>query len=449
MAAQYDLVIIGTGVAGATAAHICREAGWRVAIIDHLPFGGTCALRGCDPKKVLVGVAEAQDLARRLRGKGLAGGEPRIDWREMIAFERSFTEPQPARREEDFAEAGIDAFHGHARFRDAKTIEVNGEALEARFVLLAVGARPMRLGMEGEEHLATSDDFLALDALPERIAFIGGGFIGAECAHIAARAGAKVAILEQGARMLTPFDPDLVDRLIAATRALGVEVRLGAKVTAIEKGADGFAVTLAGDGAPATIEADLVVNTAGRVPDLDALDLEAGNVARRDGRLELDAQLRSVSNRQVFAAGDAASRGPQLTPIASREARMVADAMLGRNEAPPDYDMTPSAIFTIPPLARVGLLEEEARRRNLRFRVKCEDTGGWYTARRVVQECAGFKTLVEEDSGRILGAHLLGPNAEEVINIFAVAMRAGVPADRLKNGIFAYPTAGSDIGYML
>jgi glutathione reductase (NADPH) len=128
---------------------------------------------------------------------------------------------------------------------------------------------------------------------------------------------------------------------------------------------------------------------------------------------------------------------------------MVADAMLGRNEAPPDYDTTPSAMFTIPPLARVGLLEEEARRRNLRFRVKCEDSSGWNTARRVAQECAGFKTLVEEDSGRILGAHLLGPNAEEVINVFAVAMRAGVTADRLKNEIFAYPTAGSDIGYML
>jgi glutathione reductase (NADPH) len=449
MATQYDLVIIGTGVAGATAAHRCRAAGWRVAIVDHLPFGGTCALRGCGPKKVLVGVAEAQDLARRLRGKGLSGGAPHIDWREMIAFERSFTEPQPARREEDFAESGIDAFHGHARFRDSQTIEVSGEALEARFVLLAVGARPMRLGMAGEEHVSTSDDFLALDSLPERIAFVGGGFIGAECAHIAARAGAKVAILEQSGRMLTPFDPDLVDLLVAATRDLGVDIRLGAKVERIEKSAEGFTLSLAANGAQEKIETDLIVNTAGRVPDLDALDLEAGNVARRDGRLELDAHLRSASNPSVFAAGDAASRGPQLTPIAAREGRAVADAMLGRDETPPDYDMTPSAVFTIPPLARVGMLEEEARRRNLRFRVKFADTAGWYTARRVAQDCAGFKTLVEEDSGRILGAHLLGPNAEEVINVFAVAMRAGVTAEQLKNGIFAYPTAGSDIGYIL
>src|SRR6266700_4246760 len=145
MARQYDLVVIGTGTAAKVAASRCRAAGWRVAAIDHLPFGGTCALRGCDPKKVLVGVAETLDQDRRMRRKGIAGGEPAIDWRALMAFKRSFTEPVPSKRKEDFAKNGIDAFEGRARFRGPRTIEVNGDLLEARFILIAAGAVPMRL----------------------------------------------------------------------------------------------------------------------------------------------------------------------------------------------------------------------------------------------------------------------------------------------------------------
>ena len=214
MAKTYDLVVIGTGTAASVAAAQCRSAGWRVAVIDHLPFGGTCALRGCDPKKVLVGVAEAIDQARRMRGRGIGGGEPLIEWRDLIAFKRSFTEPVPAMKEKSFAQGGIDAFHGRARFTGQRTIEVADEVLEGRFVLIAAGAVPRRLGIPGEEHLATSTAFLELDALPKRIALVGGGYIAAEFSHIAARAGAKVTVLQSADRMLTLFDPDLVGLLM-------------------------------------------------------------------------------------------------------------------------------------------------------------------------------------------------------------------------------------------
>lgn len=449
MAARYDLVIIGTGVAASTAAYRCRDAGWRVAIIDHLPFGGVCALRGCDPKKILVGVADALDLAQRLRGKGVRASDLGIDWRELIAFERSFTEPVPLEREEQFAKNGIEALRGHARFHDEQTVDVDGEKLEARFILIAAGAKPMKLGVEGEQHLATSTDFLRLDSLPKSIALVGGGFIAAEFSHIAARAGAKVTILEQGDRMLTQFDPDLVAWLTEKTRALGVDIRLRTKVEAIEKTGSGFRVAVASNGASSSLETELVVHAAGRAPDLDSLDLEAGGVARRNGRLQLDEFLRSVSNRRVYAAGDAAAKGPPLTPIAAYDAKIVATNMLQGDCERPDYSIVPSAAFTIPPLARVGLLEDEARERNLRFRTTCAKTSGWYTARRVGEDCAGFKTLVEEGSDRILGAHVLGPNAEDVIDIFALAMRAGVTAQQLKSQVFAYPTAVSDVGHML
>lgn len=449
MTRQYDLIVIGTGTAASVAAYRCRGAGWRVAVTDHLPFGGTCVLRGCDPKKVLVGVAETLDQDRRMRGKGIGGGEAAIDWRALMAFKRSFTEPVPRRREEEFAKNGIDAFHGRARFRGPRRIKVDGELLEARFILIAVGAVPMRLGIPGEEHIVTSTEFLELDALPRRIALVGGGYIAAEFSHIAARAGAEVTVLEQTDRMLPQFDRDLVGWLKEKSAALGIDLRLGTRVEAIEKTGTGFRVTVASSGAASSLEADLVVHAAGRVPDLEGLDLEAGGVQHEAHRLKLNEFLQSASNPAVYAAGDAAASGPPLTPVASHDAKVAAANMLKGNSERSNYLGVPSVVFTIPPLASVGLLEDDARKQNLRFRLRHEKTSGWYTARRVGEDCAGFKVLVEEGTERILGAHLIGPHAEDVINLFGLAIRTGLAADQVKATIFGYPTAASDIGYML
>jgi len=449
MARQYDLVVIGTGTAASVAAHRCRGAGWRVALADHLPFGGTCVLRGCDPKKVLVGVAETLDQDRRMRGKGIGGGAAAIDWRALMAFKRRFTDPVPRQREDDFAKNGIDAFHGRACFRGPRQIEVDGKLLEGRFILIAAGAVPMRLGIPGEEHMATSTEFLKLDTLPRRIVLVGGGYIAAEFSHIAARAGAEVTVVEQMDRTLPQFDRDLVGWLMEKSAALGIDLRLRTRVEAVKKAGTGFRVSLASGGVTSSLEADLVVHAAGRVPDLEALDLDAGTVQYESHRLKLNEFLQSSSNPAVYAAGDAATSGPPLTPVASHDAKVVATNMIEGNRERPNYRGVPSVVFTIPPLARVGLLEEEARRQNLRFRVRHEKTSGWYTARRVAEDCAGFKVLVEEGTERILGAHLVGPHAEEVINLFGLAMRTGLTANQLKAAIFAYPTAASDIGYML
>lgn len=449
MATPYDLIVIGTGTAASSAAHQCRHGGFRVAVIDHLPFGGTCVLRGCDPKKVLVGAAEAVDQVRRLKGRGMGGGHPVIDWPELMRFKRSFTEPVPAQRAAQFAESGIDAFRGEARFTSPRTVQVDGATLEGRYILIATGAAPVSLGIAGEEFLTTSDRFLALERLPRRIAFVGGGYIAAELAHIAARAGAQVTILQQGERMLPQFAGELVRLLEAKSSALGIEIRARAKVEAIEKGPDGLRAVIASarDGPPIT--ADLIVHAAGRAPDIEALDLAAGEVAHQGHRLALNDFLQSTSNAAVYAAGDAAGRGPPLTPVAGYEGGIVAANMLHGNSDKVDYTAVPSVVYTIPAVARVGLSEEEARNRNLKFRVRHESTSGWYTSRRVAEECAGFKVLIEDGTERILGAHLVGPDAAEVINLFALAMRMRIPADQLKTVLMAYPTAGADIKYML
>lgn len=449
MTKAFDLIVIGTGTAAATAANRCANAGWRVAVIDHLPYGGTCALRGCDPKKVLVGVAEALDVAHRMRGKGLAASEPSIDWRALMAFKRGFTERVAGMMEQSFRKKGMETYHGRARFVGLRSVEVAGEALEGRFVLIATGAEPAKLGIEGEEHLVSSTEFLELEQLPERIVLVGGGYIAAEFSHIAARAGAKVTVLQRGERMLKPFDADVVAWLTEKSREIGIDVRLKARVERIEKTSGEFAVHAAAEGKAESFSADLVVHAAGRVPDLDHLDLKAAGVETEKGRLKLNGYLQSVSNPAVYAAGDAAAKGPPLTPVSAHDGRIASANMLKGNQQKPNYLGVPSVAFTIPPIAAVGLTEEQAREQRLKFRSESRKASDWYTARRVAQPTYGFKVLIEEHTDRLLGAHLVGPHVDEVINVFALAIRLGRTAKELQDAIFAYPTGASDIGYML
>jgi glutathione reductase (NADPH) len=445
---RYDLVVIGTGTAAQVASSRVRAAGWSVAVIDHLPFGGTCALRGCDPKKMLISGAEAVDFARRMHGRGVVA-DLKINWRDLIAFKRSFTDPVPANHERRYAERGIDAYHGTARFTGPYTVEVSGQTLHARHVLIATGARPVPLGFPGAEHVITSDQFLELTELTTRIVMVGGGYIAAEFSHIAARAGAKVTVLQRADRMLTRFDPELVGWLMGKFAEIGVEVRTNTAVEAVEAAASGFRVRARSGSETVMVEADLVVHAAGREPDLESLKPEFAGIAVEKGRLVLNEFLQSVSNPIVYAAGDAAAKGPPLTPVSSRDGRIVAANLLEGNKRRPDYSGVPSVAFTLPPIASVGMGEDEARAAGLKFRTKSERTTNWYSARRVAETVYGYKTLVEDDTGRILGAHIVGPHADEIINIFALAIRNDLTADQIRRTIFSYPTSASDIGSML
>jgi glutathione reductase (NADPH) len=448
MSKPYDLVIIGSGTAAQVASGRVRAAAWSVAVIDHLPYGGTCALRGCDPKKMLISGAEAIDAVSRMRGYGIEG-EPRVNWRELMAFKRSFTDPIPHKQEQHYIEKGIDAFHGLARFTGPDSLTVEGQELKARYVLIASGARPVPLHIPGEEHVITSDRFLELDALPNRLILVGGGYIAAEFSHLAARAGIRVTVLQRAERMLPAFDADLVGWLMAKYHELGIDVRTRSTVQRIEKTTDGYLVHALTEGRTETVAADLVVHAAGRTPGLEALHLDVAGVTAENGRLKLNEYLQSVSNPRIYAAGDAASSGPPLTPVSSHDAKIVAGNLLDGNRHKPDYRGVPSVAFTIPPIAAVGFSEAQAQSKGLKFRLKSEKVSGWYTARRLNESVYGFKTLVEDGTDRILGAHLVGPHADEIINIFALAIRNGLTSNDLKTTMFAYPTGASDIGYML
>ena len=245
--------------------------------------------------------------------------------------------------------------------------------------------------------------------------------------------------------MLPRFDPDLVGWLMEKFKEIGIDVRTRNTVTAIERSGNTYRVHAQTPAGPAVIEGDLVVHAAGRVPDIETLNLSAAGVSVEKGRLRLNEFLQSVSNPIVYAAGDAAAQGPPLTPVAGRDGKIVAANILEGNRHRPDYRGIPSVAFTLPPIAAVGLSEAAARQQAPRVRVNSDNVPDWYTARRAGETVYGYKTLVEEDSGRILGAHLVGPHADEVINLFGHHLTA----DDIKTTTFAYPTAASDIGYML
>jgi glutathione reductase (NADPH) len=451
MTTVHDLIVIGAGMAGVNAANKCAAAGWRVAIVDALPYGGTCALRGCDPKKILRRGAEIMDGARLLAGKGI---DPRglvIDWAGLMGHKHGFTDPVPQRMEHGLQSSGVETLHDRATFTGPTTLVIDDTSYEAAHVLIATGARPRPLDVPGAEHVIDSTAFMDLPRLPGRILFVGGGFVSFEFAHIAARAGSHATVIDRGARPLKDFDPDLVDLLVQRSHRAGVDVRTDTALVAVEPTGDAYRVMVDTGGDERTIEADLVVHGAGRVPMLDDLDLDAAGILRGPRGVRVAGHLQSTTNRAVYAAGDAADTpGMPLTPVAVFEGKVAASNMLKGEATVPDYDGVPTGVFTIPELMRVGPLEADARDTyGDDLDVRYHDTSGWYANYRIGEPTAATKLLINTATDTVIGAHMLGPEYAEVINIFALAIKLGLTTGQLKSMTPAYPTVGSDLGSML
>jgi len=449
---QFDLIVIGAGTGGTGVARPAAKAGWKVAMVDVEPYGGTCMLRGCDPKKMLIAVTEGVDWADRMKSKGFTSEAVSIDWAKMMAFKRTFTGVMPAKLERGLSKSGIEVLHGNARFNDSGTLQIGDRELSAKHFHIAAGATPMTLNIPGEEHVSTSTDFLEMESTPQRIVFIGGGFIGFEFAHISKRAGAEaVTILQRGKHVLVNFDPDLVDMQVKRTQEMGIDVYCEASVERVTKEGNEYVLEYSTPEGSKTITCDHVIHAAGRVPNVANLNLEAIGVAIGKRGIEVNEFMRSTSNSNVFAVGDCADTGaPNLTPVSANEARIAAKNLLaGKDVRAMKYPPIPSAVFTLPPVAKVGLLESEAKEQGLEFDVNFKKTENWYSSMRVGEQFSGFKVLVEKGTGKILGAHLIGPGAEEQINLIAMAMGQGMTANQLKGVIFAYPSYASDIGSMV
>ncbi|MDD1673207.1 MAG: NAD(P)/FAD-dependent oxidoreductase [Methanomicrobiales archaeon] len=440
---QYDLVVIGTGNAGMHMALKARQSGWRVAIVDELPYGGTCAVKGCIPKKVLVGATEVIKRVDAMQDRGIAGSL-QITWSDLIQFKRTFIDPVPATRERILMKEGIDTYHGHTCFLGKNIIQVGETQLSTRFIGIATGAIPRRLGIPGEQWVSSSDEFLAMDSLPEKLLFIGGGFISFELAQVAAIAGAQVTILHRSGRVLKEFDPFLVDMLVEAMKIEGIKILTDMPVLSIQKSPDCLQV-LAGKDERKVFETDMVVHGAGRVPNLSGLGLDAGEVTTDAHGIVVNQYLQSVSNPSVYVAGDANAKGKPLSPVAIMEGRAAATNMVQGNTIAPKYLAVPSVVFVFPLLASVGWREDQLIEQGVTPVVYRRETSDWYSSRRIGLSRSGYKIFTEGEGGRIMGAHILGYNADEVINVFALAIQHGLTLKDLQEMVWAYPTGAFDI----
>ncbi len=445
----YDLVVIGSGSGASGAARKCLRAGWKVAMADERPYGGTCALRGCDMKKILAAPAEAVDFGGRMQGYGV-DAKIKVVWPDLMAFKKSFISGYSERFEKGLREAGMETLHGTARFVSEDRIEVGGKIIKAAHVLIAAGAKPRRLGIPGEQYVTDSEGFLEMDNLPKSIVFLGGGMVSMELAHIAARAGASVTVIESSAHLLRNFDQELVELIIQKSKEIGIRFIMDTAVQSVVKKGNVLSVLCEGKGGRVSLNADMAVHGAGRVPNTDGLDLEAGGVAFGKNGVSVNAYLQSVSNSKVYAAGDIADTpGPKLTPVAGLQSHAAGTNLLRGNNAKPDYRAIPTALFTVPRLASVGLTAQQAKEAGHDIIEKVSDMSGWYTYRRTHECCAMAKVVLQKDTLKILGAHLAGGEADELINHFAWAIARGEGAREMKKLNFAYPTAASDIEYML
>jgi glutathione reductase (NADPH) len=443
---HYDFVAIGGGNAGLTAASMAAAAGHRTALIDRGAVGGLCSLNGCNPKKVFVRTTELLDELRHAERFGITVADATVDWRRVIERKESFTNPVTPQTEASLQSQGIDLIQGLPRFTSRNSLEVNGDTIEAGAVIIATGSTPRPLQFAGAEFVKTSNDILATRDVPKDLVIVGAGVVAYEFGQVFARLGARVTILAHS-RPLAGEDEDIVNALVEFSEGLGLQTILQAKVNAAHKQNGNYLVEYETEGKAQSVNADFILNAAGRVPSIDELDLEKAEVERDRRGVVVNEFLRSPSNPNIFAGGDAHGR-LQLSPVASYEGRVVAKNFLEGDTEKADYDSIPRAIYTVPQLASVGLTEAEARKRNLNIDVVSNDMKEWKTYAIITGgETARAKVITEKGSGRILGAHLFAPNAGDTINIYALAMKFNVKASDLREMVFSYPTLMSALPY--
>ncbi|MGP4066088.1 dihydrolipoyl dehydrogenase family protein [Oceanobacillus sp. M65] len=449
MTEKFDVIVIGTGPAGSSVATSCAQEGLRTAVIDERAYGGTCPLRGCNPKKVLASAATMIDETERMQGKGIAK-PAKINWQDLMEFKRSFTEPVPEAKEKSFEKAGIETFHGQAQFLDEKTLKVKEKVLEGGEIVIATGARPAPLPVDGADHLTYSEDFLELDQLPKRVIFVGGGYISFEFAHIAARAGSDVHIVQRGEQPLKSFDSDMVDLLQKKSKEIGISIHLNSSVNAIEKNDKEYIVKASKGDEEVSFRGDLVVHGGGRVPQINDLKLDQAGVNHSKTGITVNTYLQSVSNEHVYAVGDVAdTKGSPLTPVGEMEGKIVSENIVSDAKQEANYNGIPSVVFSEPKLAKAGLTEKEAREANYDVKVNHQDISDWFTYSHTNDAPAAVKIIIDKKTDLILGAHLIGGKSDELINYFAMAIQMSIPVDKLKNVVYAFPTAVSDIPSML
>lgn len=436
-----DLFVIGAGSGGVRAARMAAQRGARVAVAEDAALGGTCVNLGCIPKKLYSFAAEYGAAARQSRGYGWTGAAPAFDWATLKANRAREIARLNGVYETLLRDAGVTLLRGRARLVGQGVVAVDGARHAARHVLVATGAHPAWPDLPGRELAVSSDAMFDLPVFPRRLVVIGAGYIACEFASIFHGLGAEVAQVVRGEQVLRGFDQDVREFLGRELLRQGVDLRLRSRPEAIEKGADGLRVRLAGG---ATLAADTVLIATGRVPNTHGLGLEALGVAlRADGAIPVDEHFETALPG-LHALGDVIGR-VQLTPVALAEAMVLVDRLFGRGLRRIDYDQIPTAVFTHPNVGTVGLTEAQARERHgdaVRvFRSEFKPLRHTLSGD---GERTLMKLVVDAASDRVLGLHMVGDEAGEVVQGFAVALKAGVTKAQFDATIGIHPTAAEE-----
>jgi glutathione reductase (NADPH) len=445
---DYDLFVIGGGSGGVRASRMAALTGAKVALAEEWRMGGTCVIRGCIPKKLLVYASQFSENVKDAAGYGWDFGAARFDWRVLIANK----DKEIARLEEIYTAnvqgAGVTIYHDRAVFEDPHTLLLlnSGKKITAEKILIATGNHPTReMGtshaIPGGELCITSDEAFHLDKLPGRILIAGGGYIALEFAHIFHGLGSHVSLVYRGEKPLRGFDDDMRDALCESMKERGIEVLLGSEFTKVEKrGQSLHAETNKG----ARIDCDQIMLAIGRMPNTAALHLEkAGVELGKRGEVKVD-EYSATSVSHIYAVGDVTDR-VQLTPVAIHEAMCFVETAFKNNPTRPDHMHVPSAVFSTPELAAVGLSEAKALAKGHAidvyksiFRPLLHTLGGRNVRTHI-------KLIVDSKTGKVLGCHIFGDHASEIIQVVAVCLKMGATKKDFDSTIALHPTAAEEL----
>ncbi|WP_129790647.1 glutathione-disulfide reductase [Sphingosinicella sp. CPCC 101087] len=443
---DYDLVVIGAGSGGVRAARVSAAHGARVAIAEEYRVGGTCVIRGCVPKKLLVyGAHFAEDLqdARRF---GWEVGESRFDWPtlrdnvlgEVERLEGLYSDMLERNEVEILAQRATVTGPNEVTLAD-------GTKVSAGTILIATGAHPMVPDVPGAEHGITSNEMFHLDSIPRRAVIVGGGYIANEFAGILHEFSCHVTIVNRGDRILRHYDEQIRDRLLTISLMKGIDFKFNAPIEKIEKQEDGsLRIHLAGQD---PIAADLLLWAVGRLPNTGGLGLEAVGVELgKNGAILVDEDNQS-SVASIYAIGDVTDR-VQLTPVAIREGHAFAETVFGGKPTRVDYENIPSAVFSHPPIAGVGMTEGQARDRVGEYKTYVADFRPMKNVLAGRNERALYKLIVDEETEKVLGIHMIGPDAPEILQAAAIAVKAGLTKAQFDETIALHPTMSEELVLM-
>ncbi|MDG9760164.1 glutathione-disulfide reductase [Pseudomonas sediminis] len=442
MSYDFDLFVIGAGSGGVRAARFAAGYGARVAVAESRYLGGTCVNVGCVPKKLLVYGAHFAEDFEQASGFGWSVGEANFDWATLIANKNREIERLNGIYRNLLTNSGVSLFEGHARIVDAHTVEVNGQRHSTERILIATGGWPQIPDIPGREHAISSNEAFFLKQLPKRVLVVGGGYIAVEFASIFHGLGAQTSLLYRGDLFLRGFDGAVREHLRDELSKKGLDLQFNADIASIERKADGSLAATLQDGR--VLEADCVFYATGRRPMLDNLGLENVEVKLdKRGYVEVD-DLFQTSTPSILALGDVIGR-VQLTPVALAEGMAVARRLFKPDEYRPlDYSMIPTAVFSLPNIGTVGLSEEQAIEDGHKVKIFESRFRPMKLTLTEDPERTLMKLVVDADSDRVLGCHMVGPDAGEIVQGLAVALKAGATKQIFDETIGVHPSAAEE-----